>query len=78
MAKKAPPEAELSYEQARAELAQIVTQLEAGEVPLTEAMSLWERGEHLADVCDKWLAGALARVEAAAASDGGDSADAGD
>ncbi|MDR1791712.1 MAG: exodeoxyribonuclease VII small subunit [Propionibacteriaceae bacterium] len=68
---KAKDEAQLpdSYEEARAQLAQIVEQLEAGDVPLTEAMQLWERGEKLADVCDKWLQGALAKVQQAVEPD---------
>ncbi|MDR3069918.1 MAG: exodeoxyribonuclease VII small subunit [Propionibacteriaceae bacterium] len=53
----------LTYEQARDELTQTVALLESGEVPLSQALKLWERGEQLADICDKWLAGALERLE---------------
>ena len=45
---KAPSDiAELSYEQARDELVAIVARLEAGQAPLEESMTLWERGEEL-------------------------------
>jgi exodeoxyribonuclease VII small subunit len=56
---------ELSYEQARAELATVVERLEAGGSTLEESLSLWERGEHLAGVCQQWLDGARARLETA-------------
>ncbi len=53
------------YEQAVAELTDIVRQLESGDVPLSSAMDLWERGEKLAAGCTAWLDGASARIEAA-------------
>jgi exodeoxyribonuclease VII small subunit len=59
---------ELSYEEARDQLVEIVRKLEAGSVPLSESMALWERGEELAKVCQTWLDGALAKIEAARAS----------
>lgn len=55
-----------SYEQARDELVEIVRQLEAGGVTLEESLKLWERGEELAKICQEWLDGARARLEAAA------------
>lgn len=55
----------LSYEQARAELATVVERLEAGGTTLEESLALWERGEQLADTCQRWLDGARARLEAA-------------
>jgi exodeoxyribonuclease VII small subunit len=55
---------ELSYEQARAELAAVVEKLEAGGSTLEESLALWERGEHLAAVCQQWLDGARARLDA--------------
>jgi exodeoxyribonuclease VII small subunit len=58
-----------SYEQAREELADIVRRLEAGGVTLEESLALWERGEALARICQEWLDGARARLEAAAPSD---------
>ncbi|MFS8479834.1 MAG: exodeoxyribonuclease VII small subunit [Micromonosporaceae bacterium] len=59
---------ELSYEQARAELATVVERLEAGGTTLEEALALWERGEHLADVCQRWLDGARRRLDEARAA----------
>ena len=53
-----------SYEQARAELDQIVTTLERGSATLEEALTLWQRGEKLADVCARWLDGAQAQLDA--------------
>ncbi|NJC69511.1 exodeoxyribonuclease VII small subunit [Planosporangium thailandense] len=58
---------ELSYEQARAELAAVVEKLEAGGSTLEESLALWERGEQLATVCQQWLDGARARLDAARA-----------
>jgi exodeoxyribonuclease VII small subunit len=56
---------ELSYEQARAELAAVVEKLEAGGSTLEESLALWERGERLAAVCQRWLDSARARLDAA-------------
>lgn len=57
--------ADLSYEQARDELAAVVSQLEQGGVALEESMALWERGEALANRCEEWLLGAKQRLTAA-------------
>lgn len=56
---------ELSYEQAREELVAVVQRLESGGAPLAESLALWERGEKLAAICQQWLDGAKATVEAA-------------
>jgi exodeoxyribonuclease VII small subunit len=56
---------ELSYEQARAELATVVEKLEAGGSTLEESLALWERGEQLAAVCQRWLDAARAKLDAA-------------
>lgn len=56
---------ELSYEQAREELISVVQRLESGGAPLAESLALWERGEKLATICQQWLDGAKAKVEAA-------------
>jgi exodeoxyribonuclease VII small subunit len=65
----------LTYEQARTELAGVVEKLEAGGTSLEESLALWERGEKLADVCQRWLDGARERLDVArqarAASDPG-------
>jgi exodeoxyribonuclease VII small subunit len=58
----------LSYEQARTELAGVVERLEAGGSSLEDSLALWERGEKLADVCQRWLDGARERIEAARAA----------
>jgi exodeoxyribonuclease VII small subunit len=58
---------EPSYEQARAELAQVVERLEAGGTTLEESLALWERGEELAGICQRWLDNARARLDAARA-----------
>ncbi|PHP53612.1 exodeoxyribonuclease VII small subunit [Actinomyces ruminis] len=66
--------ASLPYEQAREQLVGVVQRLEAGQVPLEEALKLWERGEALAARCQSWLDDARARL-AAVAGDSGESAD---
>ncbi len=62
--------ADMSYEQARDELIDVVRKLEAGGTTLEESLALWERGEHLAAVCQRWLDGARARLQAATSGDG--------
>lgn len=57
----------LGYEQARDELIEVVRKLEAGGLSLEESLALWERGEVLAATCERQLAGARERVEAALA-----------
>ncbi len=57
----------MSYEQARDELAKVVSALEAGSVTLEESMNLWERGEALAKRCEEWLSGARKRLDDALA-----------
>jgi exodeoxyribonuclease VII small subunit len=53
-----------SYEEARDELSEIVESLEDGSATLEESLKLWERGEELAKICQEWLDGALAKIEA--------------
>jgi exodeoxyribonuclease VII small subunit len=60
----ADPEAPQTYEQARAELEEVVRRLEAGGVPLEDSLALWERGEQLARQCQDWLDGARRRLTA--------------
>jgi len=55
----------LTYEQARAALEQVVTSLESSTVNLEQSLALFERGNVLADLCQGFLDGARARVEAA-------------
>lgn len=59
----APNPGELSYEQARDELVQVVSRLEQGGATLEESLRLWERGEALAARCEEWLMGARKRLE---------------
>lgn len=61
----APPQEHPTYEQARDELVEVVRRLEAGGATLEESLSLWERGERLAAICQDWLDGARARIAAA-------------
>ena len=63
-----PQDESLSYEQARDELVTLVQRLESGGAPLDESLALWERGEQLAAICQSWLDGAKARIEAARAT----------
>jgi len=58
----------LGYEQARDELVEVVRRLEAGGTTLEEALALWERGERLAAVCERFLTGVRARLDAAVAA----------
>ena len=58
-------ETELSYEEARGELATVVERLEAGGTSLEESLALWERGEELAAVCQRWLDGTRTRLDQA-------------
>ena len=55
--------AEPTFEQAQAELEQIVERLERGQAPLDEALKLWERGEELYAFCRTKLDAAEGRVE---------------
>ena len=78
MAARQADDEKLSYEAARAQLGEVVQRLEAGGITLEESLALWERGEHLADVCQQWLDGAQARLDAArTAADQPDDATAG-
>ena len=57
-------EEKLSYEAAREELVETVRKLEAGGITLEESLALWERGEHLANICQEWLEGVRQRLDA--------------
>ena len=72
-----PEVADLTYEQARDELIEIVARLEAGSATLDESLGLWERGEALAARCQDLLDGARDRITAARGEDDIDEADAG-
>jgi exodeoxyribonuclease VII small subunit len=53
----------LSFEAALAELEDIVSRLEQGEVDLEDSIALYERGTALKAHCEKKLKGAEARLE---------------
>ncbi|MEJ2410522.1 MAG: exodeoxyribonuclease VII small subunit [Novosphingobium sp.] len=55
--------AELSFEDALRALETIVRQLESGDVPLEDSISLYEKGEKLRQHCQKRLDAAQARIE---------------
>lgn len=60
---------QLTYEQAREELVEVVRRLEGGGTNLEESLALWERGEKLAQICQSWLDGAKKRLDAAIAAE---------
>lgn len=55
---------ELSYEQAKAALDDVVTKLEDKDLPLDDMVALWEQGEKFAAICEEKLSSARARLEA--------------
>ena len=57
------PIAEMSFEEALAELEAVVRSLEDGKVPLERSIDLYERGEALRKHCDERLKAAEMRVE---------------
>lgn len=58
------PVVDLSYEQARDELVDLVARIESGNVPLEESMQLWGRGEELAAHCQAKLNQAQSQLDA--------------
>lgn len=61
----------MSFEDALRALEEVVTQLERGDVPLDDSITLYERGEKLRAACQKRLDAAQARIEKiVAGSDG--------
>jgi exodeoxyribonuclease VII small subunit len=52
-----------TFEQAQAELEQIVARLEQGQASLDVAIALWERGEQLFAFCRERLDSAQGKVE---------------
>lgn len=53
----------LQFEEALAELEQIVERLETGDLTLEESLALFERGQKLARLCNQRLESATLRVE---------------
>ena len=58
------PTEDLSYEEARDQLIEVVRTLEQGGTTLAESLQLWERGEELARICQTALDGARERLDA--------------
>jgi len=71
MAEDAQKISELSFEEALKALQQVVRQLEDGEVPLDQSITLYERGEKLRAHCQARLDAAQARIEAIVLDSGG-------
>jgi exodeoxyribonuclease VII small subunit len=63
--------ATLSFEQALAELEQIVGRLESGQAPLEDSIRMYERGAALKAHCEARLDAARLRVEKIVMSAGG-------
>lgn len=63
MAQKADDIAKLSFEEALAELEQIVAKLEGGQAPLAQSIEIYERGEALKKHCEALLKQAEMRIE---------------
>lgn len=61
----------LSFEQALAELEQIVARLESGQTPLEDSIRLYERGAALKAHCETRLEAARLRVEKIVVGAGG-------
>jgi exodeoxyribonuclease VII small subunit len=54
---------EPTFEELQRELDELVARLERGDVPLDEALALWERGEALYRACAERLDRAELRIE---------------
>lgn len=54
---------QMSFEEALSALEAIVQQLERGDVPLDQSITLYERGEKLRGACQRRLDAAQARIE---------------
>ncbi len=65
------PVTEMSFEQAMAELEKVVGQLESGDVPLEQSITLYERGAELKKHCEAKLKSAEEKVAAITLGEGG-------
>ncbi|WP_112320345.1 exodeoxyribonuclease VII small subunit [Oceanibium sediminis] len=65
------PIAKMTFEQALAELEQVVGQLESGNTPLEESITLYERGAALKAHCETKLTAAEEKVSRITKSDDG-------
>jgi exodeoxyribonuclease VII small subunit len=55
---------DLSYEQAKAALDEVVAKLEDKDLPLDDMVTLWEQGEKFAAICEAKLSAAKAKLDA--------------
>jgi exodeoxyribonuclease VII small subunit len=72
---KAKSPKQMTYEQAFKELEEIVGRLEEGELPLEEALTLFERGQALAGRCTELLEGAELKLRQLVPEEGEDYAE---
>ena len=63
MSEPRPAGGERPFEELQRELEEIVARLERGEVPVDEAIALWQRGEELYRLCAGRLDSAELRIE---------------
>jgi len=61
-------EEHLTFEQAYAQLEEVVARLESGDLTLEESVTLYERGQQLARLCGEMLDSAELRVQQITAS----------
>lgn len=54
---------ELSYEQAKSALDEVVAKLEDKDLPLDDMVALWEQGEKFAAICEAKLSAAKAKLD---------------
>lgn len=66
------PIAEMSFEEALAALETVVGQLEGGQVPLEESISLYERGDALKKHCEARLKEAELKVQKIVGTENGE------
>ena len=59
----ASQKADLSYEQAKAALDEVVAKLEDKGLPLDDMVALWEQGEKFAAICEAKLSAAKAKLD---------------
>lgn len=63
-----PNDENLTFEQAYAQLEEVVARLESGDLTLEESVTLYERGQQLAKLCGEMLDSAELRVQQITAS----------
>ena len=71
MSDEKQPVEEMRFEEALKALEDVVTRLEAGDVPLDESIALYERGAQLKAHCEARLAEAQARIEQITSAENG-------